>query len=94
MRHKEKVVYPVSAASSGTQGDALEYELAQAGFNVQILDKVSILHLTLLNGCMLCRCDICKVSEGLPQETMVIQKCETHVVKPSSQATACFECIR
>lgn len=67
------MAYPISIASSGTQGDALEYELAQAGFSVQILDKVSVLHLTLLNSCMLCCCfDTCKDSGGLPQEIMVI----------------------
>ncbi|KAM6110686.1 LOW QUALITY PROTEIN: integrin alpha-E [Pterocles gutturalis] len=40
----------------GTQGDALERELTQAGFNVQILDTVSVLHLTPLNGGVLCCC--------------------------------------
>ncbi|NXT82050.1 ITAE protein, partial [Zapornia atra] len=34
----------------GTQGDVLEYELAQAGFDVQIVDKASVLHLTLLTS--------------------------------------------
>lgn len=43
------MAYPVSIASSGTQGDALEYELAQAGFSVQILDQVSVVCLNLLN---------------------------------------------
>lgn len=48
------MAHPVSFVLSGTQGDALEYELAQSGFSVQILDKASVLHLTLLNSCMLC----------------------------------------
>lgn len=86
--------HPVSFALSGTQGDALEYELAQSGFSVQILDKASILHLTLLNSCMLCcRFNTWKDSEGLMQEMMLIQKFENYVVKSHLQAIACFEKI-
>lgn len=88
------MAYPVSIASSGTQGDALEYELAQAGFSVQVLDQVSVVCLTLLNGCVLSCCFHMRRESGVPQEMMVTPKCETHVVKSSLQATACFECIR
>ena len=89
------MAHPISIASSGTQGDALEYELAQSGFSVQILDKASVLYLTLLNGCMLCCCfNTCKDSEGLIQEMMLIQKFENYVVKSHLQAIACFECVR
>lgn len=87
--------HPISIALSGTQGDALEYELAQSGFSVQILDKASVLYLTLLNGCMFCcRFNTCKDSEGLIQEMMLIQKFENYVVKSHWQATACFEGVR
>lgn len=88
------MAYPVSVASSGTQGDALEYELAQAGFSVQILDQVSVVCLTPLNRCVLSCCFHTHGESGVPQEMVAMPNCETHVVKSSLQATACFGCIR
>lgn len=78
-RNKEKAAYPVSRAPPGTQGDALEYELAQAGFRVQVVDTVRGLRLTLPAAVagLLPQCR--QRSGGLP-------KCETCGGKSPPQA--------